>query len=44
VTEIDNIHHIQRGYEDIVGKLKKVGADIELRYVPDDSNQLDNAG
>ncbi|MCR5353845.1 MAG: UDP-N-acetylglucosamine 1-carboxyvinyltransferase, partial [Clostridiales bacterium] len=29
-TEIDNIYHIQRGYEDIVGKLKNVGADIEL--------------
>ena len=30
VTEIDNIRHIQRGYEDICGKLRGVGADIEL--------------
>ena len=30
VTEIDNIKHIQRGYEDIVGKLRGVGADITL--------------
>lgn len=44
VTEIDNIYHIQRGYEDIVGKLKKVGADIELKYVPDDTNVMNNAG
>ena len=29
-TEIDNIRHIQRGYEDICGKLRGVGADIEL--------------
>ena len=29
VTEIEDIHHIERGYDDIVGKLKKVGADIE---------------
>jgi len=29
-TKIDNIRHIQRGYEDICGKLKSVGADIEL--------------
>ncbi len=43
-TEIDNIHHIQRGYEDIVGKLKKVGADIELRYVPDDASALNSVG
>ena len=29
-TEIGNIGHIQRGYEDICGKLRGVGADIEL--------------
>ena len=30
ITVIDNIEHILRGYEDIVGKLKNVGADIEI--------------
>ena len=30
VTEIGNIGHIQRGYEDICGKLRAVGADIQL--------------
>lgn len=44
ITEIDNIYHIQRGYENIVGKLKNVGADIELRYAPDEANALNNAG
>lgn len=29
-TVIDNIGHIQRGYEDIAAKLRGVGADIEL--------------
>ena len=29
-TIVDNIEHILRGYEDIVGKLKNVGADIEI--------------
>lgn len=29
-TEIDDIFHIQRGYEDIVGKLRAVGADIKI--------------
>ncbi|MBP5246090.1 MAG: UDP-N-acetylglucosamine 1-carboxyvinyltransferase [Clostridia bacterium] len=43
-TEIDNIYHIQRGYEDIVGKLKNVGADIELKYVPDEASALNNVG
>ena len=28
-TEIDNIHLIERGYDDLVGKLEKCGADIE---------------
>ncbi|MBE6754044.1 MAG: UDP-N-acetylglucosamine 1-carboxyvinyltransferase [Ruminococcaceae bacterium] len=28
VTEVEDIHYIERGYEDIVGKLAGVGADI----------------
>lgn len=27
-TEIDHLHHIDRGYDDLVGKLKGLGADI----------------
>ncbi|GHU86220.1 UDP-N-acetylglucosamine 1-carboxyvinyltransferase 2 [Clostridia bacterium] len=27
-TKIECVHHIERGYEDIVGKLQKLGADI----------------
>jgi UDP-N-acetylglucosamine 1-carboxyvinyltransferase len=30
-TEIEDIHHIERGYDDIVGKLRGLGADIDLR-------------
>lgn len=29
VTEIEDIYHIERGYEDIVAKLRGLGADIE---------------
>lgn len=29
-TIIEDIHHIQRGYEDMVGKLRAVGANIEI--------------
>ena len=29
-TTITNVKHILRGYEDIVGKLKRVGAKIEI--------------
>ena len=28
-TVIDDIYHIERGYEDMVGKLRSVGADIK---------------
>jgi len=28
-TEINNIYQIERGYEDLVGRLKKIGAEIE---------------
>jgi UDP-N-acetylglucosamine 1-carboxyvinyltransferase len=29
-TEISDIYHIERGYDDIVGKLSKLGADIKI--------------
>ena len=35
-TEIDCIHHIERGYEDIVRKLSNVGADIRVVVTPDE--------
>jgi len=28
-TVIDGVHHIDRGYEDLVGRLRSIGADIE---------------
>ena len=34
-TEISNIQYIERGYEDIVGKLRAVGADIRVIEDPD---------
>ncbi len=35
-TEITDIHLIERGYDDIVGKLRALGADIRRAVVPDD--------
>ncbi|MBR2734725.1 MAG: UDP-N-acetylglucosamine 1-carboxyvinyltransferase, partial [Clostridia bacterium] len=29
VTTIESIHHIERGYEDIIEKLQNIGADIK---------------
>lgn len=34
-TEIEDIHYIERGYDNIVGKLYNVGADIKKVYVPE---------
>ncbi len=39
VTEIDGIHHIERGYESLVEKLTGVGADIRTVVVPDEESQ-----
>lgn len=34
-TEIEDIYYIERGYDDIVGKLREVGADIRKVSLPD---------
>jgi len=39
-TEIQDIRHIERGYEDIVEKLSRLGADIEQVTVDDDQTRL----
>ena len=39
-TEIENIYHIQRGYENIAEKLRGAGADIKLVTVIDDSDTM----
>ena len=35
VTEIEDIYHIERGYEDMAAKLRSIGADIVKRKYPD---------
>jgi len=36
ITEIEDIHHIERGYDCMEGKLRKLGADIEKVSFPDE--------
>ena len=43
-SEISNIHHIERGYEDIVRKLSGVGADIRVVITPDEEQSEATAG
>ena len=37
-TVVEDIHFIERGYENFVGKLKALGAEIEVVDFPDDSD------
>ena len=39
VTEVDAIHHIERGYENLVEKLAAVGADIRIIETPDEDTK-----
>lgn len=39
-TEISEIRLIERGYDDICGKLRQLGADIEKITVPDNAEEL----
>ena len=40
VTEVDSIHHIERGYENLVEKLIGVGADIRMIHVQDEETAV----
>lgn len=40
VTEVEEIEFIERGYEDFVGKLRNVGADIHARRDPDEPEKI----
>ena len=42
-TLIDRIYHIDRGYEDVVEKFTKLGADIRRIYTPDEVEVLKQA-
>jgi UDP-N-acetylglucosamine 1-carboxyvinyltransferase len=41
VTEVEDIHFIERGYENFVGKLQGLGADIELVDIPEPAELSD---
>ena len=43
-TEVDCVHYIERGYEDIVRKLSGVGADIRVVVTPDEEKTQASVG
>ena len=44
VTEVGQVQHIERGYEDIIRKLSGIGADIHVVITPDEENHTQAAG
>ncbi len=38
VTQVEDIHYIERGYENFVGKLRRLGANIEIVSFPDEQD------
>ncbi len=43
-TEISHVQYIERGYEDLVGKLRACGADIRIVDVPDETLAMEDIG
>ncbi|MBE6989568.1 MAG: UDP-N-acetylglucosamine 1-carboxyvinyltransferase [Ruminococcaceae bacterium] len=43
-TTLENVHYIERGYEDMVGKLRALGADIRVVDVPEEPRQDSRIG
>lgn len=44
ITEVSQVQHIERGYEDIVRKLSGIGADIRVVVTPDEEARAKTAG
>ena len=45
VTEIDQVHYIERGYQNLVEKLARLGADIHAEVIPNpEEDWRSNAG
>lgn len=44
ITEIEDIYHIERGYDCMEGKLRSLGADIEKVNFPDNTSDSGNDG
>ncbi|MBQ6755725.1 MAG: UDP-N-acetylglucosamine 1-carboxyvinyltransferase [Oscillospiraceae bacterium] len=44
VTEIEGVEYVERGYEELIKKLRSVGADIECVEIPEADTAIPNAG
>ena len=44
ISEITNVQYIERGYEDVIGKIRAMGGNIRTVEVPDEEPAVSNAG
>ena len=44
ISEITNVQYIERGYEDVIGKIRGIGGNIRSVEVPEDDTSVSNAG
>ena len=44
ISEITNVQYIERGYEDVIGKIRAIGGRIHSVEIPDEEAAVSNAG
>ena len=44
ISEITNVQYIERGYEDVIGKIRSIGGIIHAVEVPEEEATVSNAG
>ena len=44
ISEITNVQYIERGYEDVIGKIRGIGGSIRAVEVPEEENAVSTAG
>ena len=44
ISEITNVQYIERGYEDVIGKIRGVGGRIRSVELPEEELLVSNAG
>ena len=44
ISEITNVQYIERGYEDVIGKIRAIGGSVRAVEAPEDELVVSNAG
>ena len=44
ISEITNVQYIERGYEDVIGKIRGIGGRIRVEEIPEEEESVPNVG